>query len=80
MFRKELYKDMEKYKKTKRAYKRSYAYRNGCYNFEKRPWTDKEDDLVIEHRMPDSELVWIINRSLQAIQTRRVRLRKDGRL
>lgn len=41
----------------------------------KRPWTDEEDRAVLAHRIPDRVLAARIDRSMQAIQTHRAKLR-----
>ncbi len=39
-------------------------------------WTSKQDEKVLKHDIPDSELSAIIHHSVKAIQIRRSRLKK----
>jgi hypothetical protein len=76
MNRKNKYKDMEKYNKTKREQLSRYRERTGSFQYEKRIWTDHEDNLVMRHNIPDSELSIKIERSVSSISARRSRLKK----
>lgn len=76
MLRSNQYKNKDKLRKTKRNQKERYRNRNGANTYEKRQWSHTEDYLVLAHSMPDTELSVMIKRSVGAIQTRRVRLRK----
>lgn len=45
-------------------------------NYDKRPWNDPwEDELILKHDITDRELSEIIQRSVEAIQIRRCRLK-----
>lgn len=73
MNRKKEYKDMDKFKKTrnaqrKRYYKKTQLYKRKCWNI-------KEDILVLKHEITDTELSYMIHRSVSAIQKRRCRLK-----
>lgn len=75
--RKKQYRDMEKYIKTcnsqkKRYYDKTAIYKPSC-------WTSKQDELVLKHTFPDSELSAKIGHSVEAIQIRRSRLKKANK-
>ena len=73
--RREAYADMERYKKTKNAQRERY-YRRTAFKYSYKYWTKEEDNLVLEHKMSDSMLSVLIERSVGAIQTRRAFLKK----
>lgn len=68
------YADMEKFKKTRKAQKKRYYSKTAIY--EPSGWTSKQDKMVLEHKLTDTELSKIIGHSVRAIQTRRGRLKK----
>lgn len=72
--RKEDYADMEKFTKTRKKQRNSYYKKTAIYapNF----WTSKQDEKVLKHDIPDSELSAIIHHSVKAIQIRRSKLKK----
>jgi hypothetical protein len=76
MNRKSDYVDMNKFVKTRRRQKARYRNKNGANMYERKIWTDYEDYLVLKHDIPDTRLSIIIERSVGAIQTRRVKLKK----
>lgn len=76
MNRKNEYKDMEKFKKTKREQQYRYKHRLGAGMYKPRKWEKWEDELVLKHENPDRELVEVLQRSIGAIVVRRVRLKK----
>ena len=53
--RKEDYVDMEKFTKTRKKQRNSYYKKTAIYapNF----WTSKQDEKVLKHDIPDSELL-----------------------
>ena len=61
---------LERNKQRRRNYARSA-------NYIPSEWTAKEDALVIEHSISDRELSVLIHHSVQAIQVRRCRLKKE---
>lgn len=71
------YKDMEKYRECKRRQSERYRKRTGAGVYEKRGYTYKEDMMILEQSVPDRELSKKLQRSVQAIQIRRCRLRKE---
>jgi hypothetical protein len=77
VLRKKSYKDMAKFKETRREQRLRY-YRKYQGNYPSRRWTDAEDKLVLAHKMTDPELSVQIKRSVAAIQHRRVIL-KNGK-
>ena len=60
---------------AKRAEHKRY-YARTAFKYERRKWTDDEDELVLIQKIPDSELSPIIRRSMKSISNRRWRLRK----
>lgn len=72
--RKNGYRDMEKFKKTRNAQKQRYYNQTAIYKPSR--WTCEQDTMVLEHTIPDSELSSIIKHSVRAIQHRRCRLKK----
>lgn len=75
MNRKELYRDMERYRETKnKYYSKYYKATENARNKGKR-WTKDEDKLVIEHSVSDRELSREIGRSMKAIQMRRAKIK-----
>lgn len=75
MNRKSDYKDMERFRETKRNYYRKYyKVTENARNSRKR-WTKEKDRLIIEHSIPDRELSELIGRSMKAILVRRVSIK-----
>lgn len=73
--RKENYKDMNKYYKTKREMQYRYYHRMGTGIYKRRSWTEAEDNLVVKHPIPDRELSKRLKRSVKSIQMRRHKLK-----
>ena len=74
--RKNLYRDIEKYKKTKAAQaKRYYAQ---FENYPKLPFTPEQDTLILAHSIPDRLLSEKICQSIRRIQSRRNYLKSHG--
>ena len=71
--RKEKYADMEKFTKTRKKQRNRYYRKTAIYppSF----WTSEQDEKVLKHDIPDSELS-AIHHSVKAIQTRRCNLKK----
>lgn len=68
------YKDKDKLRKTRNAQNRRYFSKTAKYK--PRRWTDIEDVIVLEHKSTDMEISKQIERSVKAIQVRRVKLKK----
>lgn len=79
MNRRKAYRDMAKFRETCRKQRRRY-YQKTANLYEKRRWTPEEDVVVIEHNIPDSHLSKKIKRSVEAIQVRRSKLKKEAEL
>ncbi len=75
---KKLYKDMDKYKEYKRRYQRKYRKEANAGVYPRRPYSFKEDMMILNHEMSDRELAEKLQRSIGAIQGRRNRLKKEG--
>lgn len=74
--RKAEYKDLSKYKNTRKQQKRRYRMRTGSCLYQPKAWTESEDELVVRHDIKDTELSVLLKRSVQSIQIRRCRLKK----
>ena len=72
--RKNGYRDMEKFLKTRNAQRQRYYSQTAIYKPSR--WTCEQDTMVLDHTIPDSELSSIIKHSVRAIQLRRCRLKK----
>ncbi len=53
-------------------HKRYYA--ETAFKYERREWTEEEDEQVLAHSVPDRELSSLIRRSMKSISNRRWRL------
>lgn len=71
------YKDMEKFRATALRYKRKY-YGRTTFLYPRRAWTEHEDDVVLAHKITDTEMSVKIQRSVGAIQHRRCLLKKGS--
>jgi len=74
VLRASLYKDKDKLRKTRNAQNKRYFSKTAIYK--PRRWTEIEDVIVIEHKNTDTEISKQIERSVKAIQVRRVKLKK----
>lgn len=75
MNRKENYHDLEQYKKTKRQQSRRHRAKYGSGSCPSHAWSDAENQLVLSHNMSDALLAKKLDRSQNAIQVHRSRLR-----
>lgn len=78
-YRKSTYKDMNKFRRTKYLGRKRY-YAQTSFKYPRRPWSDEEDKLVVEHKITDRELSEQIERSVSAIQGRRAKLKREAEL
>ena len=69
-------KNREKYKVNRRRYNKKYYARTRKYNYIR--WTKEMDNMVLEHKITDTEMSDIIDKSVMAIQVRRWRLKRYG--
>lgn len=76
MNRKNKYKDLDRFKETKRRQQERYNYKNGAYKWRTR-WNEEDEQRVLAHDIPDSELSKEIKHSIASIQTRRSELKKE---
>ena len=74
VLRSKQYKDLEKLRKTRNAQNKRYFSKTAIYK--PRRWTEIEDVIVFEHKNTDMEISKQIERSVKAIQVRRVKLKK----
>ena len=77
MVKKRHYKSIRKWRKAWRKQKRRYYAKSQIYTKGRRAWTYEEDERVLNHDIPDSELAKQIQRSVAAIQKRRCILAKS---
>ncbi len=78
MLRKSNYRDMEKYKKTKREQQKRYYHKTQDAPNKRKRWADEETELIIKHEISDTELSKLLKRSVKAIQLRRHRFRMEN--
>lgn len=71
------YADPDNFRKHRNSDKKKY-YGKTAGIYDSRPWTTEEEERVLKHDIPDSELSKQIERSVLAIQIRRSRLRKKS--
>jgi len=74
--RRKNYKNLNKYRETRKKQKQRYRDRTGSGLYTPKKWEEWEDELVVKHDVSDNELSVILKRSVQAIQVRRWRLVK----
>ena len=72
-------KDKERARKTRNRQRKKNYNKTSFYSEGRRKYLEKEDEMIIEHSMTDFELAHLIGRSVQAIQTRRHRLKKASK-
>lgn len=70
------YKDIDKWRKANNAQRKRYYQKSQNAKNSKKPWTQRDIDLVMEHKMLDSELSKLIGRSVLAIQRMRCKQKK----
>ena len=69
------YKDQEKYRQYRNRWKQKYYdARRFCENH-KMPWSGDEISLIMDHKIPDTEIAAQLGRSVEAIQIRRCKQR-----
>lgn len=74
---KKFYKDQERYRELRNGQRRrNYQQTQGNAP---RPWTHLEEQAVLEHKVSDRELADTICRSVEAIQIKRSRLKREMR-
>lgn len=73
--KKENYRDMQKYLKTRNAQRKRYYNKTAIYG--RRNWTFEQETMVLKHSITDSELSAKIKHSVSAIQHRRCLLKKS---
>jgi len=79
MLRKKDYKDLNKWKVTSNRQKRRYYAKTQNAENRNQPWTIEEIDMVMEHKITDSELSAVIGRSVGAIQNMRSKQKAEER-
>ena len=72
------YKNMDRYRNTRKLQKQRYRERTGSGMYSPRKWEAWEDELVTAHEQTDAELAKLLGRSVQAVQMRRHRLTERG--
>lgn len=76
MNRKNGYKNLDKYKETKRLQRNRYYEQFDKYPIT--PFTPEQDELILKHDIPDRELSAQIKQSVKRIQVRRNKLKNNG--
>lgn len=69
-------KNGDRYECIKDYNKRYYAKTANIYP--KRPWTEEETQLVMQHNLTDRELSELLKRSMSAIQYKRHKTNKEN--
>lgn len=69
------YKNQEKLRAYINRTKKKYRERTGSGQYQRREWTDEENEMVMNHSMTDRELGKLLERSVTAIQIQRVRIK-----
>lgn len=75
MLRKSEYKDLEKYKKTKREQEKRYYGKTQDALNSRKYWTPREIKMIMAKNMSDRELSQILGRSMKAIQVKRYKIK-----
>ena len=70
------YADPEKFRAYRNRYKNRYNRKRNFSDGGKRPWTDEETKIVMEHKITDTEIAKQLRRSLLAVQARRQKMRE----
>lgn len=74
---KNTYKDLDKWYKTKRRLKKEYYDKTKNAENNKKPYTQEEIDMIMEHSLTDRELSEKLGRSMRAIQRKRYEEKKN---
>lgn len=77
MLKKENYKDLNKWRKSKNRQRNRYYRKSQKAENSGETWTKKEEDLVMAHSMTDTELSKKIGRSVGAIQKCRCKIKSQ---
>ena len=75
------YKDEDRFKQYRNAYKNRYTQRRNFSDGFKH-WKEEEIQIVMEHNMTDTEIAKLLKRSITAIQNKRnkEKVRREGLL
>ena len=71
MLRKNEYKDMQKFKKTKREQQKRYYQKTQNAQNNNKPWSDTEIEMIMAKEVSDRELSKLLGRSMRAILAKR---------
>ena len=71
---KKKYADMDKFRAYRNRHKKKYYDKTATY--EPVAWTQAQEEMVLKHEIPDSQLSGLIGHSVNAIQKRRWLLKK----
>jgi len=77
MNRKNQYKDMEKWREARNRQRARYYGKTSNAKNSGQPYTLKEMGLILDHNITDSELSKMLGRSVESIQIKRSRLKKE---
>jgi len=76
MLRKSNYKDLTKWRETKRRQKRRYYGKTQNAKNSKMLWTQEDIKMIMNSTMTDSELSKLLGRSVASIQNKRYKQKK----
>lgn len=77
MLRKSNYRDLDKWRKTKREQKKRYYEKTRNGRNHRQRWAMREINMVMEHKITDTELATLIGRSVGSIQIMRSKQKKS---
>lgn len=69
------YKDLDKYRNTRKKQKARYRDKTGSGLYKPKIWSEDENKLILEHSIPDIELSIMLKRSVNAIQIHRSKIK-----
>lgn len=78
MKRRKEYKDQDRFRRYRNAYKQRYADKRNFSDRKGKRWTQQEIEIVLAHEMTDTEIAKMLKRSILSIQTKRCKVKKVG--
>ncbi len=71
--------ELESQRRHRRNYNKNHYYGPTAGKYERRPWEDNEERLIMFSRKSDSSLSKLLHRSIGSIQKRRYIIKQEGR-
>ena len=69
----------DKFREYREKYKTKYRKETGSGQYDNRPWTEQEVEMILKHELSDRELSKELRRSVQAIQVKRCKLKNKSK-